>query len=235
MEPQCVDFHLNETSSHFWFVARRKFLQARVARYLSPADTLLDIGCGDGGKLDWMRDLVGSAQGIEPDPEVCAAARRKGHAVINDRFPAPLALTSTAVTLFDVLEHLPDDREAVQAVGRLAAPGARLFLTVPGHAFLWSKHDRRNHRYRRYTKGTPADVLRANGFDIVSREWFGAAALVAVMLLRVAGRDQMGLIRPGPVLPHSALTIYAIERRFRVPFGLSLFVMAQKRGGRAGA
>lgn len=229
MDSSCVDFHLAGSEAHFWFLARRRFLQSRLAGRLGPADILVDIGCGSGVELDWLQRGVHRVAGIEPDPDLSRAAAAKGHQVVNRSFPAALPVTPTVVTMFDVLEHIADDAGAVQAVcGQLAA-GGRLVLTVPAHPRLWSEHDERNHHYRRYTKRSLADLLRGGGFRLEQLEWFGAGAFLIAVALRALGRDQGDLgadSRPG--VASLAGRIYDFERALSVPFGLSLFAIAQK-------
>jgi SAM-dependent methyltransferase len=54
------------------------------------------------------------------------------------------------ICLFDVLEHLPDDRRVLQDIRTMLSPSGILMLTVPAHMSLWSYFDRASHHCRRY-------------------------------------------------------------------------------------
>ncbi len=108
--------------------------QARDSRRLSGAGAspgrLLDVGCGYGGFVKLMRDRGWDAEGIDPSPATVAAAAKGG---------APVRLGTLdeaegsydAITLFYVLEHLPDPSTALRKLFDLLAPGGTLLLRVP--------------------------------------------------------------------------------------------------------
>ncbi len=91
---------------------------------------LLDVGCGYGGFVRMMRDNGWDAEGIDPSPATVASAARIG---------APVRLgtldeadgTYDAITLFYVLEHLPDPSTALGKLSGLLAPGGTLLIRVP--------------------------------------------------------------------------------------------------------
>jgi SAM-dependent methyltransferase len=96
--------------------------------------TLLDVGCGDGLFLQIARDSGWVVEGIEYSPE---GAR---HAA--DRLGRPIALGDLSrenllrgpfevITLWHVLEHLPEAGAMLQAARRRMAPGGLLVVAVP--------------------------------------------------------------------------------------------------------
>lgn len=94
---------------------------------------LLDVGCGYGGFLSLMRDRGWDAEGVDPSPATVAAASAKGLAVrlgTLEGFPCPEG-AYRAVTLFYVLEHLPDPMSALRKAFALLEPGGALLVRVP--------------------------------------------------------------------------------------------------------
>ena len=108
---------------------RLRQLQSRA-----PAGALLDVGCGDGLFLKVARAAGWQVEGIEFSPE---GARRA-----SERLGRPVAVGDLArdgmlrgpfdvVTLWHVLEHLPDAAAMLQAVRRRLRPGGLLAVAVP--------------------------------------------------------------------------------------------------------
>lgn len=64
-----------------------------------------------------------------------------------------------AVGLFDVLEHIDDDRAFVERLHQVVRPRGMLYLTVPAFEWLWSDSDVDAMHYRRYTRRSLKRVL----------------------------------------------------------------------------
>ncbi len=110
----------------------REFKGSGVLK-LNAKPKLLDVGCGMGFFLDLMRQAGWDTKGIEPAPEAARHAREKlkldlyegtiEEAVLSDSFDA--------VTLWYVLEHVPNPHEILDRVARLLKPGGLLIIRVP--------------------------------------------------------------------------------------------------------
>jgi len=73
----------------------------------------------------------------------------------------------SGVGLFDVLEHIEDDKAFLRSMHGLMKSDALLYLTVPAYNFLWSKEDDSAGHYRRYTLISASAVLKSVGFEIL--------------------------------------------------------------------
>ncbi len=90
----------------------------------------LDVGSGLGGMLDEMANEASWAAGVELNKERSAVARRKGHKIFEDLAdiePGSLEI----ITLFHVLEHIPDPIKFLTTLKPLLRPGGILLLEVP--------------------------------------------------------------------------------------------------------
>jgi len=95
--------------------------------------TLLDVGCGSGRFLARMRDLGWTVCGVEPDPEAAERARGLGltvHTGTLSQAGFPSAAFDV-VTLWEVIEHLPNPVEALVEVARVLRPDGLLVLSTP--------------------------------------------------------------------------------------------------------
>ncbi len=72
----------------------------------------------------------------------------------------------------DVIEHLDDDVAALAELRRVAAPGARLLVTVPAYRWLWGPHDEAHHHKRRYTLTRLRSSLAAGGWRPLTATYF---------------------------------------------------------------
>ena len=95
---------------------------------------LLDVGCWVGFMLDEARLRGWRTVGLEPSTFASAYARDSLGLDVQtaDLFGAELPAGSfDAVLLADVLEHLPDPGEALDAIAGLTVPGGVLLLALP--------------------------------------------------------------------------------------------------------
>ena len=110
---------------------------------IGPADTHLDVGCGDGGAT-----LFAARQGsrviatdVQPDKlvalgqQLAAAGATAYECIVSDTNPLPLPdETATRITCSEVLEHVPDPESFMSELVRVGAAGALYLLTVPDPA-----------------------------------------------------------------------------------------------------
>ncbi len=149
---------------HFWFRARNHLIAAVVSRLvagLSPGYRVLEVGCGTGNTLRVLEQVCtnGHVMGMDLFREGMAFARQRVTCplVQGDMQRPPFRDGFDVIGLFDVLEHLPDDRQVLRDLHAMLVPGGTLFLTVPAYPSLWSYFDEASCHYRRYV---PAELVR---------------------------------------------------------------------------
>jgi SAM-dependent methyltransferase len=70
------------------------------------------------------------------------------------------------ICALDILEHIVDDDKALRELSRVAAPGARLLISVPLHQDAWTDFDEFVGHYRRYEPEQIQSRLAAHGWTI---------------------------------------------------------------------
>lgn len=141
----------------------------------------LDIGCGDGQLAETLPGR--EWYGVEPDGEMRKKAEKRGVRAVAGtagNLPFPDGHFD-AVLMFDVLEHVPDDRASLKEAGRVLRPGGLFFASVPLHPELWSVHDEKCGHFRRYRKGELVRMLAESGFTVFKRRFFVSLPLPAVL------------------------------------------------------
>ncbi len=104
-----------------------------IGRHLGGGE-LLDVGCATGAFLTSIQDFgAWRVWGIEPGLAAARVARRQGLQVMVARFEDVRLSPGTldAITLWDVLEHLPDPVAALTRARLALRPTGLVFLNVP--------------------------------------------------------------------------------------------------------
>lgn len=231
-------------SSHWWFVARRKILDALLCRHVPRrASTALDIGSGPGINLFLLRKHAGNIVCLEPSAEAVAIAREKfpGTVFLHGSFPETIPGGQfDLITMFDVLEHIDGHVEAFQTVKSLLKPDGYLILTIPAFMFLWSAHDDHVHHKRRYTRKEICSLLADAGFRIQQATYFNTLlfpAIAGVRLLQRAlnlrtAKTDFDMELPG-WLNILLARIFGSERfllkYINLPVGVSIFCAAKNK------
>jgi len=188
---------------HWWFRARRR-LFLHLLDGLIPHHTrwrVLDVGCGAGNLLQRL-DRYGLAVGLEPSAVLAPLAReRTGLPVLRGSgLQLPLADASIDLAcLFDTLEHIPKEAQALDEVRRVLRPGGLVFVSVPAYEFLWTNNDRVAHHCRRYTRSHLRRSLEAAKLEPVRLSYFNTflfPGIVMVLLLQKLRERWIGPPRP---------------------------------------
>ena len=170
----------------YWFRHRAQVLVSVFERY-PPAGCVFDIGGGNGYMVRAIRESGHDSVLIEPGIDGCRTALRRGLApVLNGTTDGlgvrPRSLAS--VGLFDVVEHIEDDRGFLGHVRDLMEPGGSVYLTVPAHQSLWSANDVSAGHYRRYSRSEISHLLTGVGLEVVYSTYMFRSLLLPVFLLR---------------------------------------------------
>lgn len=190
---------------HFWFVSRRAIFTELLDRHvpaLADRDRqILDIGCGAGGMLGLLQ-RYGKVAGLDVDHEYLTFCRERGfpNVLCGSGYELPFADGRfDLVSLFDTLEHIPEEVAALREVRRVLRPGGLVLISVPAYQWLWSQNDRIAHHCRRYTRGRLEGALREAGLEVVRSSYFNSLLLPlivpAVLLQKL--RERLGKLPAG--------------------------------------
>lgn len=92
------------------------------------------------------------------------------------------------VCAFDVLEHISNDKLAVQEILRVCKPGGQILITVPANMSLWSEHDEINHHFRRYTITEISNLFDIPNYQKVFISYFNSSLSPIIRIYRVSKR-----------------------------------------------
>jgi len=156
------------------------------------AHRVLEVGCGAGGTLLWLRGRWPDAwlAGVDLNAGQLARASGIDYAECCDLEIGLPAVEESSIDLLlclDVLEHLHDPWSAVKRLGRLVAPGGRIIASLPNvrHAtVLWPLLVRGDWEYgssgildrthlRFFTRKSAIGLIEAGGFVVDAVEGIG--------------------------------------------------------------
>ncbi len=240
---------------HFWFRARNRILARVVGQLVAslPAGyQVLEVGCGTGNVLRVLERVCsrGTVTGIDLFEGGLGYARQRTRCRVlaADIHELPFRRPFELIGMFDVLEHLPDDRRALRDLFQALAPGGRLVLTVPAHMALWSYADEWAQHFRRYGSAGLTRALEESGFQVDYLSQFMmvlgplmwlSRRLAALMPRRGESRLQHNrtlMMRELRIVPGVngllnfllGCEVPLLARRWRLPLGSSLLAIARK-------
>jgi SAM-dependent methyltransferase len=242
------DLMAEVADSHWWYRARRAWLEQEIGTRVAIGERAYDIGCGTADALATLAEI-----GARPVVGTDLSEHVLRGVVARDTHPAvlkslaehlPFADHSAATLIsMDVIEHLDDDQLALGEYRRVLRPGGVLFLTVPAYQWIWSEHDERAAHRRRYSKTQFVTAARTAGFVVERSTYFFSFLVPVAALLRKtplrrffpATDEEASEMHPAiaSVLALLARLERRVGARIDLPFGLSILIVAHKPGSPA--
>jgi SAM-dependent methyltransferase len=200
---------------------------------------ILDIGCASGHLIkELIADGVKKEHltGIDISEEAINACHDQGYHqthVMDGGNPTFETETFDLIVSSDCLEHIEDDKKALENWHKILKVKGRAIIFVPAFQFLWTKHDEVNHHFRRYTKKELKEKCKEAGFTIVRSGYWNTILFSLVAAIRIVnknGSDDLNL--PGPLVNGAFKLVMRLENTFHRFFclfpGVSTFVVVEK-------
>ncbi len=227
-----------------WFRARNKLLIWVLRRYFLNAKNFMEIGCGTGFVLSEIErtfpKLSLSGSEIYCSGLTYAAKRlKKAELFQMDARKIPFENEFDVVGAFDVLEHIDEDSLVLSQMHQAIRHEGGIILTVPQHAFLWSKIDEYSCHVRRYNATDLKKKVEQAGFKVLRMTSFVSLLLPLLGVSRLmrgqpSGKpEMMAELKLSGSVNTVLENILALERGMirtglSFPAGGSLLVIARK-------
>lgn len=134
--PNYLSYSKEDTEEHYNY-RRERFGRERVAileRYCGDLDKkyLLDVGCGNGFFLSAAMEKCRHCYGTEFSDRLREFSMKKtGLTIFNKRLDELSRESFDIITLFDVIEHIPDPIPFMRSIDRILRPGGYLLIFTP--------------------------------------------------------------------------------------------------------
>ncbi len=148
--------------------------EALASAYCSEKKTVLDIGSGTGDFLLIARNKGWQIAGVEPNSNARERSKRKGVQVQSD-LASLNGKSFQVITLWHVLEHLPDLENAIVAIRQLLDDKGTLIIAVPNfksydakyYREYWAAYDVPRHLWH-FSRKAMQQTFEGHGFQVVS-------------------------------------------------------------------
>lgn len=151
-----------------------------VENYVDAEKSLLDVGAGTGDFLAFAKKKAWEVEGVEPNKTAQAIANKKGLVLHSD-----ISLIDEkrfdVITLWHVLEHLPDLNGQIKKLTSMLKDGGTLFVAVPNYRSYdarhygkyWAAFDVPRHLWH-FSKNTITILFERNNFKLIKTKpmWF---------------------------------------------------------------
>ena len=253
MEPQVYRQFYEVQQRHWWFRGRRELVKSLLTGRIHSRGRALDVGCGAGSNLGVLQEFSEHVTALDASPLAIELARRENGGVTFVQGDANHLETTFAPESFDlisiqhVLYHqwvrsVPD---VIRQVASLLRPGGVLVVTDPSLKWAVRDHDRQVMTRERFSTREYARWIEAAGLKTTYVGYFNAWSVFPVFILTFidritswmrskAGRQVDEVRLPPAPLNRLFEKFLSFENAWithghRLPFGLSLIAIAEKR------
>ncbi len=145
----------------------------------------------------------------------------------NSKYNAYLGSFQTVFAL-NVVEHVEQDKLAIQNLLSLLTPGGKLIILVPAYQFLFNNFDRELYHFRRYNRNSLNKIMQQDNSQILKTFYFNLAG--------IAGWFLVGSVLKKKIIPSGDMKLYnklvpifkLVDKLFFNQMGLSVISVAQK-------
>jgi len=248
MSENLLETFFKVETRHWWWVARKKIVINLLKKYLKKSDNvILDAGCGTGAGILYLQQF-GNTYGVDLSPKAVEFCKKRGISKVKIGDVSKLPFKDNffdLVCLLDVIEHVNDDKMVIKEISRVLKKGGILLMTLPALPFIYSKHDKEQGHFRRYSKHDLNNLFKKTGFKKMKVSYFNiflSSPIIAIRLLSKLGgkfskladydsKINYSIFKKG--LVNGVLTkIFSLEspllELIDLPFGISLISIHKK-------
>ncbi|WP_242203311.1 class I SAM-dependent methyltransferase [Aestuariivivens insulae] len=177
--------NLFEKAYHFIRTIALKKKLNLINSYTGKSKTLLDVGCGTGDFLKVAQQNQWMVSGIEPNEQARGIANKKNNNSVYDTEQLYKFESNSfdVITLWHVLEHLPNLKDQITLLKKLLKPKGTLIVAVPNYKSFdatyyknfWAAYDVPRHLWH-FNKDSIRKLFTKQSMEVVKIKpmWFDA-------------------------------------------------------------
>jgi SAM-dependent methyltransferase len=210
------------------------WIAGSIAQYIkSPA---LEIGAGTGNISTYFKGFK-SLVLTDSDPHLVHQLQKKFNDCknisveildIEKKLGRVLSKFKT-IYLVNVLEHIKDEKKAIENINRLLDQKGRIVVLVPAKKFAFTDLDVNLGHHKRYEKRELKELLEKAGFEVEMIEFFNFLGLLSWIVRDKVSKSHKSLKKSHVTLFDAIVPILSkIEPKKGLPFGISLIAVGKK-------
>ncbi len=174
-----------------------------IEKEKTPGAKILDIGAGTGDFLRAAKNRNWEVFGVEPNPDARKLASEKGVELekTTSSFPDQ---SFDVITMWHVLEHVPDLEEQIKELDRLLKPNGLLVIAVPNfksddakkYKENWAAYDVPRHLYH-FSPSAIKNIFNSTGFLLTSQKGLFFDSFYVSLLSEKYSSGSGNLLRAG--------------------------------------
>jgi SAM-dependent methyltransferase len=205
-----------------------RYLLNLIRSHGGDAKRVIDFGAGSGTFAVPIAEAGFDVTAVELDDGLRAHLAKQGLRVAANTAELPAQSFDYGYT-FNVLEHIPDDVEALRGLRAKLSPGARLLVYVPAFQVLYTSMDANVGHVRRYSRDMLVGNVSAAGFVVEKVEYVDSIGFFATLAFKMTDRGG-GSVNPRMLRIYDRLIFpvsRALDRIVYRWFGKNLLLVAR--------
>ena len=232
----------------FWFQHRNDVISQGVKKY-NNENIFFDVGGGNGFVSKRLQDDGLDVFLIEPGIDGSKNAKDRGVNNVICTTIQDIGLSQKSIYsigLFDVLEHIKEDKQFLKDINIYLKNEGYLYITVPAYDLLWSQEDINAGHFRRYTLSSMTKILNDSGFKIEYSTYIFSILVIPILLFRVffkrllhkKDKRKIDKAKDDHKIKNIVLQkllkkvfvfeLFLIKKGIKIPFGGSCFIICKK-------
>ncbi len=205
------------------------FLGEQIRRNGENSQVVLDFGAGVGAIADSVKVWAPELICLEPDKIQVSMLRSSGFRAV-ETFSEVAPGSVDYIYSVNVLEHIEDDRAAINNIYKTLKSNGRFFAYVPALQWLYSSMDTAVGHFRRYHMRDLIENVSSAGFVVNSAKYVDSLGVPATIAYKLVGSER-GEISESSLVFYDRL-MFPISRfldiLFQQHFGKNLLIVCQK-------
>lgn len=234
-------FDIND-KNHFWMSWRFKYFMLYRELIEHESLNILEVGCGNGIFMEQLylsmnKEIDGCDLNEYALKSVSHNHGRLFVYNIYDLHPEMVGKYD-ALILFDVLEHIDDDKDFLLTATKHLKKGSLIFINVPALNQLYSRYDKLVGHVRRYNRTDMKELLDGLDLEIVDIKYWGILLLPIAVLRKIymlfipdEKVAEKGFKPPSKFVNKIFITLMKLELKLfnSKHFGTSVMAVARKK------
>lgn len=183
---------------NYWFQARHRLIADALMANCRPGATVLDVGCGPGFAVKYLRQLGFASFGVELSrPKLSPGVEEFVTCGVSvSDTPTTLADQVEVLTFLDVIEHVGEPVALLKQALERCPSAQHVVVTVPARNEIWSNYDEFFGHHRRYSRTLLTHEAKAAGLEPVSVEYVFHSLYAAAWAVKLLGQPRSTAEKP---------------------------------------